>query len=281
VSRQILQKLDRLSVAGTSVHDIRRRLRALRWRSDYGRLEQIQGIGEGRRAFLVGSGPSLGSMDLARLDGEFVCVVNMGIRAVGTVVSHADMHVVTDTNRYRRFAEEIEAIALEHLIPYRFVSHRVRRLWRSLPRRANEPFYLVPHVDKLTERPDLPPVAEGIIRAPSVLVTGAVLLDFLGFSPIYVIGCDLDYDSQNKYFYELGTLDVVHENDPKVISRRTGTESVNGYFAILRDALARKGRSIVNAGVGGNLTSLPRADFDGLFDGREQGAPDPHFRARA
>src|SRR5689334_21218190 len=88
-----------------------RNLRALsrraRWAGTYRRLEAVRGIGEGRRAFLLGSGPSLATMDLAPLAAEFVCVVNMGIRAVGRQISHADMHVVSDANRYRRFAAEI------------------------------------------------------------------------------------------------------------------------------------------------------------------------------
>jgi hypothetical protein len=273
VLRQILRKLDRVRLAGVTLHEGRQFLRRLKWRPEYRRLEQVRGVGEGRRAFLVGSGPSLRTMDLSLLDDEFVCVVNMGVRAVGTVLSHADMHVVTDTNRYRRFAGEIEAAALAHPIGYRFMSRRVRRVWGGLPERANQPFFIVPHTAKLTDLGDVPPLSEGLVRASSVLISGAVLLDFLGFSPIYVIGCDLDYDTQGKYFYDMGALDIVHENDPGVIKRRTETLSVNEHFAILRDALARRGHAIVNAGVGGNLNSLPRAEFTRLFGVAREEAP--------
>jgi hypothetical protein len=247
------------------IRRLRQRLQTLRWQPHYARLRDIRGIGEGRRAFLVGSGPSLGAMNLGALEREFVCVVNMGLRAIGGVLPHADMHVVADTNRYRRFATEIEAIALAHPIPYRFMSRRVRRRWKSLPERANEPFYLVPHVAKIGESLDLPPVEEGIVRANSVLLTGAVLLEYLGFSPIYVIGCDLDYEGAGKYFYELGTFDVMHENDPKVIKRRHGMGNVNEQFATLRHAFERKGRRLLNAGVGGRLESLERVEFASLF----------------
>jgi hypothetical protein len=253
------------SFAKSTIRDIRRRLRTRRWRPEYQRLRQIEDLGVGRRAFLVGSGPSLGAMDLSPLDREFVCVVNMGVRAVGSALSHADMHVITDTNRYRRFAAEIEAIARKHPIPYRFLSQRVRRLWRALPDRANEPFYLVSHVAKVSEGPDLPPIDEGVVRAGSVLLTAAVLLDYLGFSPIYVIGCDLDYETAGKYFYELGTLDVTHENDPKVIERRPGMVTVDEQFAILRRTFEGRGHRLFNAGIGGKLESLERVDFATLF----------------
>ena len=244
---------------------LRQFLRELKWRPQFKRLERLRGIGEGRRAFLVGSGPSLGAMDLSRLDQEFVCVVNMGVRAVGNALSHADMHVVSDANRYRRFAAEIEAIALKQPIPYRFVSRRARDAWRRLPEKADEPIFLVPHTAKLTGTRALPPIQEGLVTGPSVLVSAAVLLEFMGFSPIYVIGCDLDYESGGKYFYEMGKLDLVHESDPVVMGRRTGMLRVNEHFAVLREAFETRGHSIVNAGVGGNLEALPRVEFGSLF----------------
>lgn len=246
-----------------------RNLRALsrraRWAGTYRRLEAVRGIGEGRRAFLLGSGPSLATMDLAPLDAEFVCVVNMGIRAVGRQISHADMHVVSDANRYRRFAAEIEAITLGHPIPYRFISRRGRRVWKALERRSAEPFFIVPHTEKLTMLDAVPPLAEGLVTGPSVLISAAVLMEFLGFSPIYVLGCDLDYESGGKYFYEQGSLDRVHEADPIVMGRRGGMLAVNDHFAVLRAAFESRGHAILNAGVGGGLSSLPHADFRTLF----------------
>jgi hypothetical protein len=241
--------------------------RRLRWAGTFRRLEAIKGIGEGRRAFLLGSGPSLAAMDLSPLDGEFVCVANMGIRAVGRQISHADMHVVSDANRYRRFAPEIEAIVLQHPVPYRFVSRRARAVWRRLERRSIEPFFIVPHTGKLTALGAIPPLSEGLVTGPSVLISAAVLLEFLGFSPIYVIGCDLDYESSGKYFYEQGNLDRVHEADPIVMGRRGGMLTVNDHFAVLRAAFETRGHAILNAGLGGRLSSLLRVSFLNLFPG--------------
>ena len=235
-------------------------------------MARIRGIGEGRRAFLIGNGPSVNTMPLELLANDFVCVVNMGIRSVGEQLPHADMHVVTDTNRYRRFAGEIETAALEHPVPYRFVARRVRRIWKNLPERANRPYFIVPHTAKLADLGDLPPVSEGVVRAATVLVTGAVLLEFLGFSPIYVIGCDIDYKTHGTYFYEMNELDIAHEHDPAVVKRRAETVKFNDNFACLRAAFARRGRELINAGVGGNLTSLDRTDFSGLFADRQAGA---------
>jgi len=238
---------------------------------DFHRLKAMRGIGERRRAFLLGSGPSLSEMDLSRLDHEFVCVVNMGIRGVGRELSHADMHVVSDANRYRRFAEEIEMIVLNHPVPYRFISRRARTAWKRVARRASKPYFIVPHTEKLITLKDIPPISEGLVTGPSVLLSAAVLLEFLGFSPIYVIGCDLDYESGAKYFYRSEAIDLVHEADPIVMGRRNGMLSVNDHFAVLREAFERRGGAILNAGLGGNLNSLPRVEFETLF--RQGGKP--------
>jgi hypothetical protein len=244
---------------------VRQAWRELQWHSEFRRLERLRGIGQGRRAFLIGNGPSLASMNLTRLDGEFVCVVNMGVRAVGQSLSHADMHVVTDANRYERFAGAIEAVVLDRTVPYRFVTRRGRRAWNRLQRRGSRPYWLVMNTAKLTDVGDLPPLNGGLVTGPSVLISAAVLLQFLGFSPIYVIGCDLDYEGDGKYFYPLEEIDRIHEADPTVIGRRPGMHGVNAHFAVLRDAFAVRGQAILNAGLGGNLHTLQRVGFDSLF----------------
>jgi hypothetical protein len=204
-------------------------------------------------------------MDLRRLDSDFVCVVNMALRAVGQGLARADMHVMNDTHGYRRFSHEVESIALRHPISYRFLNIRARKFWRRLPERAAEPLYIVPHTDKLTEIGEIPPISGGVASGGSVVITAAILLRYLGFDPIYVIGCDLDYETEGKYFYQMQEHDLRHENDPVVVARRSGIDAVNTHFAILRDDYAREGFSIVNAGVGGRLNSLPRVAFETLF----------------
>ena len=124
------------SAAGALTRFVRRSMRSLKWAPQLRRLKRIRGIGNGRRAFLVGSGPSLAAMDLGLLDDDFVCVLNMAVRALGRDLARADMHVMNDTHGYQRFAEEIETIALAHPIPHRFLNIRARQFWRRLPERA-------------------------------------------------------------------------------------------------------------------------------------------------
>ena len=250
--------------------DLRRRLRhrlyRLVYQPEWRRLAPLAGRFAGRRAFIVASGPSVAAMDLAPLAGEFVVVVNGGVRAVGDTLPQAAMHVCLDNNRYRRFAGEFEAAALAHSIPYRIYSWRVRGYWRRLENRAERPYFLLVNPASFGERGYAGDFAAGISPGSSVVIAVCQILCFLGFETVYVIGVDLDYSSAGgTYFYAMDALDAVHEEDAKVQARRKDMERANDDFALAAAALAPFGTRLVNAGLGGRLESIPRAAFAELF----------------
>jgi len=242
----------------------RRALGVFRWQAELRRIRALRDVGKGRRAFLVGNGPSLSRMDLSPLAGEFVCLVNRGVRALGHGLDHADMHIVNDIHCYRAFADEIETIAARHPIPYRFLNARMRRRWRRAGQGA-EPYFLIGNPRKLTAGQVVPDLAEGVVTGPSILLSAVHLLDAMGFAEIHLIGCDLDYDSGGPYFFGLDETDAAHEQSPDIVARRKDMSGVNGQFAVLRANLEPNGKKIFNAGLGGNLESLPRVDFESLF----------------
>jgi len=244
-----------------------RSLREFGWRRERQRVEGLRDIGRGRRAFLLGNGPSLNRLPLAALHDEFVCLANLGLRALGGPLRHADMHVILDTHRYRRFAAEIERLCADHAIAYRFLNMRMRARWR-LRGRGARPYFLINNVRKLAPGEPVPDLSGGVVTGSSVLLSAALVLAHMGFDPIAVLGCDLDYEGDGEYFYAGGELDAVHSRDPKVLAKRREIRRVNEEFACIRRHLEKRGRSIVNAGLGGNLTSLPRVDFASLFPAR-------------
>ncbi len=246
---------------------LRGRLSRLLYRRDYRRLEGLSGEFSGKRCFLLGSGPSLGKMDLGLLKNEFTCVVNAGVRAVENGLPQATMHVCLDNNRYRRFHGEFERLALSHPIPYRFFNWRMRRYWKKNHSRAARPYFLRAHPADFHDRGYSGDFSEGISGANTVLVAAAQILCNMGFSQIYILGCDLDYDGENgKYFYQMGELDKVHEQDGKVVQRRENMRLANRDFRDAQEALAPYGTRLFNAGVGGNLTALERVEFVQLFN---------------
>ena len=271
--------MPRVSLRRKLSRSIRAWLRERHWRREYKRLEALRGLGEGRRAFLIGNGPSLARMDLSPLADEFVCVVNMGVRGIGTLVPRADMHVVMDVNRYRRFAREIEDLCERHAVPYRFLNLRMRRRWR-LERRGARPFFCIVNPEKFAINQPAPDLAGGLVTGNVVLSAG-MLLDHMGFSEIYLLGCDLDYSTSGEYFYAMGEADLTHEKDPDVRARRSGVDLAPQQFAAFRAHVEKRGRSIFNAGEGGKLECIPRVSFKSIFDAKRPAAAPPPRAAPA
>lgn len=232
---------------------------------ELGRFAALKDTRSGR-AFLVGSAPSIAGMDLSPLADEFVCTVNMGLRGIGEGFPHVDMHVVFDPNRLARFGSNFEELAARHAIEYRFYKWNERPIWQALARpEPAEPFFVI--LDKRMHRGmhDVDP-ALGLKDGGSTAMIGAAQILFhFGFSEVYVIGCDLSHGEGQTYFYAMGEQDRVHESDPKVQVARAKMQEANDHFLEVRRLFERHGRRIANAGVGGNLTSLERVDFDTLF----------------
>jgi hypothetical protein len=233
---------------------------------EYLQLRMLKDKFRGRRGFIVANGPSLKSINLSLLKDEFVCILNNGGRAIGEMLPHANMHVATDNNKYRRFALEFENVALAHCIPYRLFNFKVRRVWKKLDRRSNRPYFIISHPRPLLEGGFARDPWDGYGDCATVVLWAVQIMYYMGFSEIYVLGVDLDYESQGPYFYPLGAKDRMHEQDSKVLERRAASiPYADEEFSLARRIMEADGRKLMNAGVGGRLNTLPRVNFAALF----------------
>ncbi|MEM9765501.1 MAG: hypothetical protein AAF968_23880 [Pseudomonadota bacterium] len=219
------------------------------------RLEGLRDTRAGERAFVAAAGPSLAKMDLSLLEGAFVCTVNMSLRLADGPLPGVAMHVVNDLNRFRRFRDEIVDISGRRAIPHRFYHLGARRELPSAEREA--PYYFLTSPAPFDPERDVDP-RRGLGGSASVVIYACQLLHLMGFEAVHVMGVDLDYGGATPYFYDLGAKDRTHEADPKVQARRIETEKANAEFALMRRLFERTGRRLINAGVGGQLTVLPR-----------------------
>lgn len=215
--------------------------------------------------FLVGSGPSLAAMDLSGLAGEEVCVVNLGLRALDTILPHATLHMVNDVACLRNFGDEIERLTLKHGVTLRFMTMRRKRHWHKLATRGPEPRFVMSQDLPLRDMASVAGIETGVARGATVLISACHVLDFLGFQAVYVLGCDLDYASAGAYFYPLGTRDLQHEASPDVQARRADIVHVDQEFATMRRHFEGRGKVLMNAGVGGRLTALERTSLEAVL----------------
>lgn len=226
---------------------------------------EISGLYPGKRVFLIGNGPSLSKMNLEMLANEYICTVNMGFRSVGKIIDHTNFHIIADKNRYKRFGTEIEDFFNAHGHPdIRFMGWHCKRLYKKNGSRQ-KPIYFWAQARLVTDAHNEISFFKGLMGGSTILLSAAQLLHLMGFSEIYILGCDLDYDQASPYFYDSSALDRLHQEDPTVQSRRQLLAHANHEFEALHASLARFGCFIANAGAGGKLDSIPRVDFHTLF----------------
>jgi len=243
----------------------RQTVRETRWALEWRRLKRLENTYQGKRAFLVGNGPSLKLLPLTKLEGEVVCVVNLGLRAVGPLISHADIYFINDVYCFESYGAEIERDIDRHGISLRFMNLRLKSRWNALENRGMRPFFILGERSIIRDSKRILPLRYGFTRGATVLISAASVLKFLGFAEVYIIGCDLDYGSSDKYFYAMDTQDVAHENRPEIADRRRDMVFANREFELMRAFYESSGQKLINAGRGGNLNTLERVSFESLF----------------
>lgn len=236
----------------------------LNW-SDVAQLKALEGRFSGERVFLLGNGPSLAEQDLSKLGAENIACVNMGLRMLEHGVPHATFHVMSGINRFRKFGEEIEADVIRHQVPWRFYRLRLKSTWKRFEAHGTQPFFVPRRAGTLLTTGFQEKAWLGVGSDATVLLFAVQIFYFLGFKAVYIMGCDLSYSGQDHYFYKMGDRDYAHEQDPKVVAARASMARTNAQFEIAAAAFHADDRILANAGHGGNLNSIPRVDFDGLF----------------
>lgn len=210
----------------------------------------------GERCFLIGNGPSLNQLDLAKLDGELAFTVNRGYLATALGLPMTPYYVITDPLTYAPYAEEVRHAR----VGTRFYRADVCDLpdYRDAPDREpaiRVPFHRAPTMDEGYFAED---ATTGVFRGFTVLLDAAQLAFMMGCAEVYVIGCDLDYHQAATHVYGTGPIEQQRLTVMPIPSVLTA-------MAVAARAFERHGRVFANAGAGGRLDTIPRVDYAALF----------------
>lgn len=219
-------------------------------------LASYRNVHAGARCFVVGSAPSLARLDLSRLEGELAFTVNRAYRAAGLGLPVTPYYVVSDPRTYRLYWQEIR------LAP---VGRRFYRAdvcdapeYRDAPDREDAvrfPFHDAPTMDEGSFAED---ATQGTYWGFTVVLDAVQLAFHMGCSPVYILGCDLDYHQDQTHVYGTGVVEE-QSRDLMPIPR------VLAAMAVAARAFSRHGRLLANGGSGGRLDTIPRVRFDSLF----------------
>lgn len=256
------------------------------------KLLRMKDIHKWQRCFVVGNGPSLNKMDLDKLNDEFVFCTNAFFLMFPRIRWRPQYYTCVDTRVLPDRARDIIAMHEENpemicFFPTQIVDHHTKVITpteKIIPSTPNRLYFN----QKVPLQANLPFSAFSLeahnylIQPYTVTITALQLAYFLGFEPIYLIGCDTDYvvpktvikegeEAEHGKMFFTSTVD----DDPNHFSsdyfgkgRKWHNPQVDNmiwHYRMAHEALSIAGRHVYNATDGGKLEVFPRVKFDGLF----------------
>lgn len=262
--------------------------------SNTARLVELGGAYRGRRCFIMGNGPSLNATPLDLLDDEYVWGLNRCQLLFNRIAWRPAFYTSVDDRVVPDRAAEINRLVgdlpgTQFFFPEAFGQRGLIKPARNVrwfeqrkmdPSQGARGYFSLDPTD--------------FLRTPNtVTITAMQLAVYMGFDPIYLIGCDTSYTVPADVIAE-GTgrdpgtgehipgynLTSVRDNDPNHFDPSyfgTGAKwhapNVNGMLYGYRCAKAicdAEDVRVFNATMGGQLEIFPRVRFETLFEARHR-----------
>ncbi len=243
------------------------------------RLRALRGRYAGQRCFVMGNGPSLNKMDLALFKDELVWGTNKCYLLFDRIDWRPSFYVAVDVRVVPDIAETIMSMTQEYprtgfFFPLHF------RVERTLTSRDNIYWYKEAWrgMDARPERLFTRDASAWVSQVASVTVAALQLAVYLGFNPIYLIGCDTSYNVSQTVRRDCsnpdGLLSTANDDmnhfDPHYFG--TGSkwhephvERMIFHYQQAKTVCDTLGVRVLNATVGGQLEVFPRVDYRTLF----------------
>ena len=249
--------------------------RQLDEREKQARWRTIKNLYKGQRAFIIGNGPSLNSTPLHALRNEFTLCFNRFDLMFERVAWRPTMYMCVDDRVAENTASQINEII--PLVRFAFFPdiHPYGLDFRQFIEDSHNVFWLsLKSVSSPGSYETLPTCS----TIGTVADLGLQVLAFMGFSPIYLVGVDLDYRKHKTVIkHDRGNWTATRDDDPSHFDPRyfgAGAEyhepsphnTLISGFRSAKELLDTKGIRVLNAGIGGALEVFPRVDFCSLFD---------------
>jgi hypothetical protein len=243
------------------------------------RLLNLKGKYSGQRCFIMGNGPSLNQMDLNLLKNEYVWGSNRVYLLFDRIVWRPKFYVAVDRRVVPDNAAEINQLSSEFPDTLFFFPSRYC-LENILTSKENTYWYNEVELNekRLPEGAFSLDPAERVYRVNTVTIAALQLAVFLGFNPIYLIGCDtnysipptVDYEDNNKNFLISNQDDDPNHFSPSYFGKGRkwhdpNVESMILHYDLSNQVCKRAGVKVYNATLGGRLEIFERVDFNTLF----------------
>jgi len=227
------------------------------------RLSALKDIHKGKRAFVIGNGPSLKQTDLSKLRNEITFCMNRFYLAFPELGFIATYLCITNDLVVEQFLEDINKLTLPKFIAWR--SHR--HFKQDMPLQTIPTFVYTTYTG-----PRFTGDVRGRIWEGATVTNLALQLAFhMGIEKSILIGVDHNFTDKG-----IANKTIVSEGDDKnhflpnyfgkgVKWQLPDLDTSEIGYAFAREAYQKAGREIVDATVGGKLTIFPKVDYNSLF----------------
>ncbi len=227
------------------------------------RLAGFKDIHKGRRAFIIGNGPSLKQTDLSKLKNELTFGMNRIYLAFPELGFHTTYFAAINDLVIEQFNEDILNLPMPKFLAWH--SHRY------FPGEL-----LIDRIPTFLYTTYTGPRFASDVRGrvwEGATVTNVVLqiAFFMGFDQVILIGVDHNFTSKG----DANKIVVSQGDDPNHFAPNyfakgykwqlpdLDTSEIGYTFA--REAYRRAGREVLDATVGGKLTIFPKVNYNSLF----------------
>jgi len=241
--------------------------------ADSKRIATLYNAFKGKRCFILGNGPSLNKHDLSALKGEYVFAVNSIYYKTDETDFRPTFFVVEDSSVMKENIDRIRS----YEAPFKFFPTIYKELHpednSTYFFRMNRGFYEKSSLNYCIPRFSAD-ASKVLYCGQSVTYINLQLAYFMGFTKVYLIGMDFDYEipSSHKRTGDILLSDTDDPNhfhkdyfgkgktwkDPKL-------ERVAMNYRMAKIAFESVGRKIYNATIGGKLEIFDRVTYESLF----------------
>lgn len=222
---------------------------------------KYKNIHQGKRCFIVATGPSLTVEDLEVLrgHGEICISMNRIFNIFDRTAWRPDYYVVGDKIMIEDMADDIARLDL----PNKFVSTVPRVYWDNPDSRNSIPYRMLLRGFK-EKKPLFSQYAEkGMYQGTTVTYLCMQLAVYMGFSEIYLLGVDFNYS--NNIYDPKNHFEGCDTSENKIRLNPVYPEITRLAYESCRDYCKKHHVQIYNATRGGKLEVFERKCFDTLF----------------
>ena len=236
-------------------------------------INKLKNSFKGKRAFIIGNGPSLNKVDLNLLKNEYTFGVNSIYLKTSETGFRPTFYVVEDKHVLKDNLKEINNYECEYKIfPIQYKKH-IKNKKNTYFFNMNtgyynktSPYFCVPRFSCDAKKV--------VYCGQSVTMINIQLAYYLGFDEVYLVGMDHSYIIPKDFVVEGETItstgDDPNHFHPDYFGKGKKwhdphldrVERTYSYFKIVYEA---KGKTIMNASVKGNLEVFKRVEFESLF----------------